>query len=315
MTGPDTPHVSIIIPCYNKQAYVGAAIESALAQTHPSEVIVIDDGSTDGSLAEIKRFEGQIIWETGHNRGGSAARNRGLDRATGRWVQFLDADDLLAKDKVATQVAALRGRSDTEIALCPWSLLQDDGQIAPPDPRHYWQTYSRGVDLLADMWYDGGLFPPHVWLVSRALIERIGPWDEALTGDDDGEFFGRVLCAAKDVHFCSDTQVFYRDPPEGSVSRDRSLKSAQSFWMAFEQVAAALLSVRNDAQTQKACLSRARKTGYAWRDVPEVLEKAAAWEKAHGRFDLSPSLPLKTRWLVAIFGLQRGLAIRRALAL
>ncbi|SDK66671.1 glycosyltransferase family 2 protein, partial [Aliiruegeria lutimaris] len=61
--------VSIIVPCYNKQSYVGATIESALKQTHCCEVIVIDDGSTDGSLDEIKRFDGRVTWLTGPNRG------------------------------------------------------------------------------------------------------------------------------------------------------------------------------------------------------------------------------------------------------
>ena len=78
------PLVSIIIPCYNAEKYVGEAIESALAQTYPNkEVIVIDDGSTDGSLQVIKSFGHRIRWETGPNRGGSAARNRGIELARG----------------------------------------------------------------------------------------------------------------------------------------------------------------------------------------------------------------------------------------
>jgi glycosyltransferase involved in cell wall biosynthesis len=99
------PIVSIIIPCYNAEAYVGEAIESALAQTYPSvEVIVVDDGSTDGSLEVIRSFGNRVRWETGPNRGGCAARNRGIEIATGEWVQLLDSDDVLYPSKLARQV-------------------------------------------------------------------------------------------------------------------------------------------------------------------------------------------------------------------
>jgi len=99
------PLVSIVIPCYNAQAYVGEAITSALEQTYPNkEVIVIDDGSTDGSLEVIRSFGDRIRWETGPNRGGCAARNRGIELARGELIQFLDADDLLHPDKLEKQV-------------------------------------------------------------------------------------------------------------------------------------------------------------------------------------------------------------------
>lgn len=99
------PAVSIIIPCYNAEAVIGDAIESALDQKYPSvEVIVIDDGSTDASLKIIKSFGGHIRWETGSNRGGCEARNRGVELAEGGLIQFLDADDVLFADKLAKQV-------------------------------------------------------------------------------------------------------------------------------------------------------------------------------------------------------------------
>lgn len=305
--------VSIIIPCYNKRAYVRAAIESALAQSHPCEIIVVDDGSTDGSLEEIRPFDGRIRWETGPNRGGSAARNRGLELATGRWIQFLDADDILPPEKISLQMAVLADAEQNTMAFCPWSFFHNDGVVDAPDARRYWRNYDSGAELLVEMWHHGGFFPPHAWLASRALIDRAGHWDESLTGDDDGDFFGRLLVAAAKMRFCGETRVFYRDPPEGSVSRDTSLKSARSFWRAFETVSIALLARRSDVQARRACLSRARKTAYAWRKVPEVLDRACAWESAHGGFALSPSLPPKTRWLVALFGLRRGLALRQKL--
>ncbi|MDJ1009701.1 MAG: glycosyltransferase family A protein [Paracoccaceae bacterium] len=303
--------VSIVIPCYNKRAYVAAAIDSALAQGDLAEVIVIDDGSTDGSADVVAGYDGRITWETGSNFGGSAARNRGLALARGRWIQFLDADDVLPAGKIAAQLSVLEGAGDADMAFCPWSFFHDDGQIDPPDDRRYWRDYGAGLDLLVDMWTFGGFFPPHAWLAPRALIDAAGHWDETLSGDDDGEFFGRLLAHAGRLRFVDGTHVLYRDPPEGAVSRDRSLRSARSFWTAFERVAEAILARRSDRAARRAVLSRVRKTAYAWRDVPELVEAATAVEHRLGLWDLSPSLPPGARWATAMLGIRRGLGARR----
>lgn len=98
--------VSVIIPCWNAEELVADAIKSALDQTHPSvEVVVIDDGSTDRSADVLKSFGDRILWESSPNRGACAARNRGLELATGEFIQFLDADDLLHPNKMALQLA------------------------------------------------------------------------------------------------------------------------------------------------------------------------------------------------------------------
>ncbi len=307
------PLVSIIIPCYNKLAYVAASIESALAQGDIVEVIVIDDGSTDGSDKILAGYGDRIVSEFGPNRGGSAARNRGLELAQGSYIQFLDADDILPEGKIAAQVAMLKDTARTEMAFCPWAYFYDDGRIQPTIPRRYWHCYDAGLNLLVDMWTYGGFFPNHAWLVPMGLIEEAGPWDETLSGDDDGEFFGRLLARAGRLHFCKETSVFYRDPPERSVSRDLSLKSALSFWVAFEKVAGVILSCRTDRLARRAVLSRVRTTAYAWRNRPEIIENAAEYEKKLDLWDLSPSLPLGARWILAIFGIRHGLAVRRIL--
>lgn len=88
--------VSIIIPCYNAEQWVGECIESALGQSWPNlEIVVIDDGSTDSSRDVIASYGDRVRHEFGPNRGGAAARNRGLELACGEWIQFLDADDVL----------------------------------------------------------------------------------------------------------------------------------------------------------------------------------------------------------------------------
>jgi len=121
------PLVSMVISCYNAEKYVGEAIRSALSQTYPNvEVIVIDDGSADGSLDVVRSFGDAIRWESGPNLGASAARNRGIELAHGELVQFLDADDFLHPRKIEIQVeAALRYRP--AIPICDYETLYPNG--------------------------------------------------------------------------------------------------------------------------------------------------------------------------------------------
>src|SRR5438445_11038569 len=95
------PFVSIIIPVYNAEAFVADAIQSALDQTWPAkEIIAVDDGSTDRSAEVLKSFAPRIKVIEQENRGASAARNRALSEGRGDFIQFFDADDLLAPDMI-----------------------------------------------------------------------------------------------------------------------------------------------------------------------------------------------------------------------
>ena len=103
------PLVSILIPAYNAQAWLGEAVRSALNQTWPrTEIILVDDGSTDQTLAVARQFESPRVKVLSHpNQGASVTRNRALSLAQGDFIQWLDADDFLAPDKLALQLAAI----------------------------------------------------------------------------------------------------------------------------------------------------------------------------------------------------------------
>src|SRR5258708_3350067 len=114
------PLVSILIPCYNAEGWIAQAIESALQQTWPEkEIIVVDDGSTDNSLAIIRQFDPNIHWESRPNLGGNAARNRLLELARGEWLQYLDADDYLLPEKVSRQVQFVLSHSECDVVYSP----------------------------------------------------------------------------------------------------------------------------------------------------------------------------------------------------
>ena len=114
------PKVSILIPCHNAEQWLAQAIASALNQTYPNkEVIVINDGSTDGSLEIIKSFGDHIRWETQSNQGGNATRNRLLELSAGEWLQYLDADDYLLPHKIEKQVQFLTQVLQADIIYSP----------------------------------------------------------------------------------------------------------------------------------------------------------------------------------------------------
>jgi glycosyltransferase involved in cell wall biosynthesis len=97
--------VSVVVPCFNCQAYVGEALDSILRQTRkPDEINVVDDGSTDASAAEIARFGAHVRYVRQDNQGIGAARNRGIAMSTGALIAFLDADDLWPADSLAARM-------------------------------------------------------------------------------------------------------------------------------------------------------------------------------------------------------------------
>jgi glycosyltransferase involved in cell wall biosynthesis len=188
--------VSILIPCFNAEPWVGQAIESALAQTwSEKEVIVVDDGSSDGSLEVIKSFGARVRWETGPNQGGNVARNRLLELARGEWLQYLDADDYLQPPKIERQVGFLRDHPTCDVVYSPvlfvsWSEGKPFQRItAIPEPRDPWILLARW-----SLPQTGG----PLWR-RRALIDVDG-WKPDQPCCQEHELYLRLL--QSDAEFC-----------------------------------------------------------------------------------------------------------------
>ncbi len=134
------PLVSIIIPCHNAEPWLEATLLSALGQTWPrTEIIFVDDGSSDGSVAVARRFAARgVRVESTPHRGASAARNHGLRIARGEFSQFLDADDILAPEKIERQVARLGAAPAGTVAsgsLGAFFWIAGGGGFFIPSPR------------------------------------------------------------------------------------------------------------------------------------------------------------------------------------
>ena len=185
-----TASVTVVVPCYNVAACVGRAVASALAQTDPpTEVICVDDGSTDGTLAVLRDLEAShpegIRVLTGPNGGAPSARNRGLAEARGTYVQFLDADDELYPDKLGTQ-AALAERTGADFVAGGYRRVRGGAEEhrTEPDGGSPWVALLRGRL---------GITSANLW--RRTAIKAIGGWDEDWPSSQEADLMARLLKA------------------------------------------------------------------------------------------------------------------------
>ena len=139
--------VSIIIPCYNSEAYLGACMDSVLAQTMEDfEAILIDDGSVDGTLAVAQAYaerDTRVRVLAQENRGVAAARNLGLEHARGEWITFVDSDDLLPEDALQTMLSGAGG--DVDMVVCAHETFDGRGSLETVIPQTRWMD-RRGED-------------------------------------------------------------------------------------------------------------------------------------------------------------------------
>lgn len=229
------PLVSILIPCYNAEKWIEQAINSALNQTYKNtEIIVIDDGSTDRSLEIIQSFGDRITWQATSNSGGNVTRNRLLELSRGEWLQYLDADDYLLTNKIERQVEFLHRHPDTDIVYSPVVLQHHNyiveatlesrqqeiatssleilnlespnaitQEILPiPQPHDPW--------ILLARWY---LPQTGSCLWRKQSIIDVGGWNEAQKCCQEHELYLRLL---------QDRQLFSYFDVEGSIYRQWS---------------------------------------------------------------------------------------------
>lgn len=183
------PLVSVVIPVYNGRDCIGRAIASALAQTHPRvEIVVVDDGSTDGTAELAESIEGPIQVVRQENRGAAAARNRGVREARGEFVQFLDADDELLPTAVSDKVAAIARTPDARLCYSRYTCVE--GSEFPTDIE---QT---PIDSPRSAVWDPMLaacsrFPFQIStaLAPRWYLEYVGPFEEDLRQSEDVRYY------------------------------------------------------------------------------------------------------------------------------
>jgi glycosyltransferase involved in cell wall biosynthesis len=251
------PLVSILVPAYNAERWLADTLRSAIAQTWDrKEIIVIDDGSKDRTLAVARSFESDIISVfTQSNQGAAAARNHAFARSRGDYLQWLDADDLLGPDKIALQIKALGDSPNARTLLCgEWGKFLHRPDHARFISSGLWYDLPRAEWLMRKM-EQNAFMQTASWLVSRELTEAAGPWDKRLLVDDDGEYFCRVLMASEGVQFVPGSKVYYRQPRAGSVSYIGASNSKRdALWLSMKLHIGYLRSMDDSQRARDACV-------------------------------------------------------------
>jgi glycosyltransferase involved in cell wall biosynthesis len=299
--------VSIIIPAYNAQRWIGDCITSALRQTWKStEIIIVDDGSTDATFHVAERYASLNLKVVSQpNQGACAARNHALSLAQGSYIQWLDADDLLASDKIERQMAHAGPGLESDVLISgAWGKFYRHHELAPFRTDALWQDMSPGEWLFRKL--DQNLWmPPAAFLVSRKLTEDAGAWDETLFRDNDGEYFCRLLMASSGVHFVEEARIFKRVTFGISSNITLSDKKLTSLCTAVLLYTDRLLRLENSARTIEACLKLLNRWAvYFFPERPDLFAKLEQKAVFLGGHLSKPRLRKKYRMAQRLFGWQ-----------
>ncbi|NEQ68494.1 MAG: glycosyltransferase [Symploca sp. SIO2D2] len=179
--------ISAVIPSYNRIETLPRAIESVLAQTHPAdEIIVVDDGSNDGTASFLQASYPQIKVITQANQGVSSARNRGIKASACQWVALLDSDDAWMPEKLAKQVTALRNSPDSLICHTEekWIFRGNERPVAKEYRKRGGWIFEQSVERCS--------ISPSSTVMSRSLFDELGYFDESFPFCEDYDLWLRI---------------------------------------------------------------------------------------------------------------------------
>lgn len=197
------PIVSVIIPTHNRSHYITDALESVLEQTYGNiEIIVVDDGSTDGTEKALEPYQDRILYLQQNNEGAASARNFGIRKASGHYIAFLDSDDLYLPKKIERQVDALKNNEHLGFVFCNSLFCYEDGVEIP---------------MLEDEAPSGYIFPKlfmhnfistNTILIKRECLEKVGTFKDMVHAEDydlwlrlariyDGIYLDEILAKTK----------------------------------------------------------------------------------------------------------------------
>jgi GT2 family glycosyltransferase len=218
---PSWPLISVVMPCYNAEAFVEESVRSALEQTYPQvELVLVDDGSTDGTVAVVQRlqaqFQGRLTLLHSARTGPYPARNQALAAARGEFIAFLDADDYWAPDFLQSTFEAMHARPGgppIDIAYCGW---QNVGAGAPGGQPYVPPAYEDEDPV--EHFLRACPWPIHAALVRRSVIDAVGGFSERMFSSMDYDLWIRLLSATRSMVRVPRVLAFYRWHGSGQIS-------------------------------------------------------------------------------------------------
>ena len=214
-------NVTVIICCYNSQAFIRETLDSAMNQTlADKEIIVVDDGSTDDTMNILKEYEKiSIVTHPGyHNRGKSASLNLGLASARGEFVAFLDHDDIWLPRKIERQIEQFESDEDIALVYCDGNWL-NCGQVGSRILGEGFSEPSNPVKLLMDCY----ILSASAVMVRKRVFNDVGLFDEDLVGCDDHDMWLRIAERYR--------MVYLNEPLYHYRIHDAQLSSDVRMWM------------------------------------------------------------------------------------
>jgi glycosyltransferase involved in cell wall biosynthesis len=226
--------ISIVMPCYNSSATLARSIESALSQSHEEiELIVVDDGSTDSSVAiaeEICQRDRRLqLIRTNGNRGAAQARNRAIAVSRGEFIAFLDADDTWDPRCMERLLLALTARPDAALAYCGWQNIGvEGGRAAPYIPPDYELPDSSGREKLNAL-IENCPFPIHATLTRTQSVVEVGGFDETLSSCMDFDLWLRICWSQSIVRVPEVLAYYWHHDVSTRITSNRA-KIALNHW-------------------------------------------------------------------------------------
>lgn len=280
--------VSIVIPAFNSERWLAETLDSVLSQTYGAfEVVVVDDGSTDGTAGVAHRYADRgVRLVSQQNRGLSGARNAALPHLRGEFIQFLDADDLLSPDKIEAQIRMLEAAPPGTLATCRWARFRLDPARARFGASPLWRDFDPDEYLAASARLAAAI-PVHGWLIPQRVLRAAGPFDESIRTTEDLEFFTRAVLHSTGVRFCPQGFALYRTFHQPTLSRARDSVSAESLLRSAQAMERTWMKLRPGSVGRRASANQFQRVAYTlYPEHSALVAEAEAAARRLGGADL-----------------------------
>lgn len=264
----DKYKVSVIIPCYNGELYLKETLDSVLEQTlWPIEIIVVDDGSTDGSARIAENYRERVKVIRQKNKGESSARNKGIKFSSAEYLLFLDADDLL--DKHALEKLYQAAVSKKKDVACMGVAYFNNGSNET-----YYSYCPYKKDFLPSI-LTANFAPPHCWIIKKDIAVRAGGFTEEISILEDWDFWCKVAFLDSQITFINYIGAYYR---RHSLSQSLSGPKRERVFASALIIERNFKRIKNDLSLYRLCgdtlfwaainiYDQAKKSGYKHKDL------------------------------------------------